>query len=303
MRFEVLILGNSSATPMFDRHPTSQVVNFNEQLFLIDCGEGTQMQLAKYGIKVNKISHIFISHLHGDHYLGLVGLLSSMHLVGRKSDLHLYGPPPLQEILEVQFRCSETILRYNLIFHPTSSEYPEVIFNNKTLQVSTFPLTHRIACTGFRFDEAPRSRTLLGDVIRELNIPTVYYPMIKKGLDYVDSDGKIFTADELSLPAPKPRSYVYCSDTVRTTTYLPYVKDADLMYHESTFLHEMVDRAKETYHTTALEAGEIALETRAKKLLLGHYSARYRDLTPLLHEAQSVFPQTGLSVEGQWFLV
>lgn len=303
MKFEVLILGNSSATPIFDRHPTSQVLNFNEQLFLIDCGEGTQMQLSRYGIKSNRIGHIFISHLHGDHYLGLVGLLSSMHLVGRKSDLHLYGPSALKEILDVQFLHSETVLRYNLVFHPISPERPGVIFENRTLKVSTFPLKHRIACTGFRFDEGPRARTLLGDVVQELNIPTVYFPMIKKGFDYVDESGKVYTADELSLPAPLSRSYVYCSDTVRTPEYLPYVQKANLMYHESTFLHDMVDRAKETFHTTALEAGEIAQETHAKKLLLGHYSARYRDLNPLLEEARTVFPNTELSVEGRWFSV
>ncbi|AIM35790.1 ribonuclease Z [Sphingobacterium sp. SG20118] len=303
MRFEVLILGNSSATPMYDRHPTSQVVNFNEQLFLIDCGEGTQMQLTRYGIKSNKINHIFISHLHGDHYLGLVGLLSSMHLIGRKSDLHLYGPKGLDEILAVQFRYSETTLRYNLIFHETSAETPEVIFENRTLKVSTFPLTHRIPCTGFRFDEGQRSRHLLVEEIEKDGIPVAYYQRLKNGVDYVREDGHVFKADDYTLPGPLSRSYVYCSDTVRTANYLPYIQHASLMYHESTFLHEMVDRAKETFHTTALEAGEIAKETHASKLLLGHYSARYKDLQPLLLEAQSVFQQTMLSQEGKWFSV
>jgi ribonuclease Z len=215
----------------------------------------------------------------------------------------LYGPPALKEILDVQFLHSETILRYNLIFHPISPEQPGVIFENRTLKVSAFPLKHRIACTGFRFDEGPRARTLLGDVVQELNIPTAYFPMIKKGFDYVDESGTVYRADDLSLPAPLSRSYVYCSDTVRTLEYLPYVQKANLMYHESTFLHDMVDRAKETFHTTALEAGEIAQETHAKKLLLGHYSARYRDLNPLLEEARTVFPNTELSVEGRWFSV
>lgn len=303
MKFEVLILGNSSATPIYDRHPTSQILNFNEQLFLIDCGEGTQMQLTRYGIKSNKINHIFISHLHGDHYLGLVGLLSSMHLIGRKNELHLYGPKGLDEILSVQFKYSETILRYHLIFHETSPERAEVIFENRTLKVSTFPLTHRIACTGFRFDEGPRSRSLIMDRVEKANIPIPYYQLLKKGMDYVDDAGTQFSADDFTLPAPLSRSYVYCSDTIRTPTYLPYIQDATLMYHESTFLNDMLDRAKETFHTTALQAGEIAKEAHAKKLLLGHYSARYKDLEPLLEEAQAVFPATKLSQEGKWFSV
>jgi len=303
MRFEVLILGNSSATPIYGRHPTSQLVNFNEQLFLIDCGEGTQMQLSYYGIKSNKINHIFISHLHGDHYLGLVGLLSSMHLVGRKSDLYLYGPAPLKEILDVQFKYSETVLRYNLIFVETSPSQAKVLFASGSLRISSFPLTHRIACTGFRFQEGKRARTIILDKVEALNIPVSYYGLLKRGLDYTDPTGRLYPAAELTLAAPASRSYAFCSDTIRTQTYLPYIQDVDLLYHESTFLHDMQERAKETFHTTSLEAAEIAIEVGAKKLLLGHYSARYKDLMPLLQEARSVFPATELSLEGKWFLV
>jgi len=303
MRFEVLILGNSSATPMYERHPTSQLLNFNEQFFLIDCGEGTQMQLFRYGIKSNRIGHIFISHLHGDHYLGLVGLLSSMHLVGRKTDLHLYGPSDLEEILSIQFRCSDTVLRYNLIFHPTNPQAEEVIFESPAFKVTSFPLTHRIACTGFRFDEGRRSATIIGELVEKIDIPKVYISRLKKGIDYTAPDGTVHKASELTTPAPASRSYAFCSDTVRVSDYLPSIKGVDLLYHESTFLHEMVDRAKETLHTTALEAAEIAIEVGAKKLLLGHYSARYRDLQPLLEEARSIFPSTQLSVEGKWFAV
>ncbi len=303
LRFEVLILGNSSATPMFERHPTSQVVNYNEQLFLIDCGEGTQMQLSRYGIKNNRINHIFISHLHGDHYLGLVGLVSSMHLVGRKADLHLYGPAALQEILELHFKYSDTVIRYNIIFHPTNSDKEEILFESRMLTIRSFPLIHRIACTGFRFDEGKRAATLKADLVQEYQIPKVYFTSIKKGIDYVDPEGKVYPANELTLPAPASRSYAYCSDTVRHPTYLSSIEGADLLYHESTFLHEMVDRARETFHTTSLEAAEIAKEAHVKKLLLGHYSARYRSLQPLLEEAKSIFPNTELSVEGKWFLV
>lgn len=302
-RFEVLILGNSSATPMYGRHPTSQVLNFNEQLFLIDCGEGTQMQLFRYGIRSTKINHIFISHLHGDHYLGLVGLLSSQHLVGRQADLHLYGPAPLKEILDLQFKHSDTRLRYTLIFHPTNESQAELILDTPMLRVTSFPLRHRIACTGFRFDEGKRAASLKADAIERLQIPTAYLKLLKKGIDYVAKDGTVFPASELTTPPPPARSYAYCSDTVLSPDYLPYIADVDLLYHESTFMHDMVDRAKETFHTTSLEAGEVAKTVGAKKLLLGHYSARYKDLQPLLQESRTVFSNTELSEEGKWFLV
>lgn len=303
MRFEVLILGNSSATPMYGRHPTAQIVNFNESLFLIDCGEGTQMQLFRYGIKSNRINHIFISHLHGDHYLGLVGLLSSQHLMGRKGDLHLYGPAPLKEILDIQFKHSDTHLRFNLVFHPTNPDEEELIYDTPALKVRSFPLLHRVACTGFRFDEGQRSASIKRDLIAGMNIPVPYIRLLKKGVDYVDPSGKVYPASQLTNPAPIPRSYAYCSDTMKVSSYFSAIAGAHLLYHEATFLHDMVDRAKETFHTTALEAAEVAEEVDAKQLLLGHYSARYRDLTPLLEEAQSVFPNTLLSEEGKWFLV
>ena len=303
IRFEILILGNSSATPIFERHPTSQVVNYNEQLFLIDCGEGTQMQLSRYGIKSNRIDHIFISHLHGDHYLGLIGLVSSMHLVGRKADLHIYGPAPLKEILDIHFKYSDTEIRYEIIFHSTNPDKEEVIFESRMMKVTSFPLIHRIACTGFRFDEGKRAAVLKADLLEKLSIPKSYYSLLKKGIDFQDLDGKTYLASELTDPPPASRSYAFCSDTVRNPIYLPSIQGVDLLYHESTFLDEMRDRAKETFHTTSLEAAEIALEVKAKKLLLGHYSARYKSLMPLLEEAKTVFKHTELSTEGKWYLV
>lgn len=302
-RFEVLILGNSSATPMYDRHPTAQVLNFNEQMFLIDCGEGTQTQLYRYGVKSSRINHIFISHLHGDHYLGLVGLLSSQHLVGRKAELHLYGPSALKEILELHFKYSDTQLRYPLIFHPTDPHRREVILETDSLKISSFPLRHRIECTGFRFDEKERSATLKKDEVERLGIPVPYLKLLKKGVDYVADDGTIYKAKDLTYPAPPPRSYAYCSDTVMSEDYFEAIQQVDLLYHEATFLHDRVDRAKETFHTTSLEAAQIAVAVGAKKLLLGHYSARYKDLQPLLEESRTVFRQTALSEEGKWFLV
>ena len=303
MKFEVLILGNSSATPIYDRHPTSQLLNFNEQFFLIDCGEGTQMQLVRYGIKSNKISHIFISHLHGDHYLGLVGLLSSMNLNGRKTELHLYGPAALWDILELQFRYSDTILRYKLIFHETQSEHIETILETNLLTVKSFPLRHRVPTTGFRFDEGQRPSRLIREKIEQLDIPTVFFHQLKKGIDCVDMDGTVYRAAELTIPAPPSRSYAYCSDTRAFEDYMASIGHVDLLYHETTFMHDMLDRAEETLHSTAYEAAQVAQTVQAKKLLLGHYSARYKDLFPLLDEARAVFSHAELSIEGKWFNV
>jgi len=303
LRFEVLILGNSSATPMYGRHPTAQVLNFNEQFFLIDCGEGTQMQLVRYGIKSHRINHIFISHLHGDHYLGLPGLLSSQHLMGRKAALHLYGPPALQEILDVQFRHSGVQLQYDLIFHPTNPTAEELILDTPALKVRSFPLNHRIDCTGFRFDEAQAAPRLNIELVERYHIPKSYLSLLKRGIDYVGKDGTLFKASDFTLPVEKLRSYAYCSDTAKTPSYWSAIHGVDLLYHESTFLHDMLARAIETRHSTSVEAAEVARAVGAKKLLLGHFSARYRDLQPFLNESYPIFANTLLSEEGKWFLV
>lgn len=303
MKFSVLILGNSSATPMFDRHPTAQLINFNEHYFLIDCGEGTQMQLSRYGIKSNRIAHIFISHLHGDHYLGLVGLLSSMNLTGRKSDLHLYGPPALYDIIQLQFRHSDTVLQYKLIFHPTQADRSEVLLEMPMLRVTSFPLQHRVPTTGFRFDEGPRLATIIAEKVENLQVPKVFLSQLKKGLDCTAPDGTVYRSSELTSPAPASRSYAYCSDTRAFAPYVEYIREVDLLYHETTFMHDMLPRAIDTFHSTAREAAEVALQVGAKALLLGHYSARYRELQPLLDEAKAVFPQSELSEEGKWFNV
>ncbi len=303
MKFEVLILGNSSATPMYDRHPTSQLLNFNEQFFLIDCGEGTQTQLFRYGVKSNKISYIFISHLHGDHYLGLVGLLSSMNLHGRKNDLYLYGPAALMDILHLQFLHSDTTLRYNLVFRATDPDNTEVILETPMLKVISFPLQHRVPTTGFRFDEGPRLAPLIREKVEQLNIPTVFLPLLKRGVDCTDADGTVYRSKDLTRPAPIPRSYAYCSDTRSFAAYMDHIHNVDLLYHEATFTHDMLARAEETLHATAYEAAQVAGQVNAKRLLLGHYSARYKDLSALLDEALQIFPRTELSIEGKWFIV
>lgn len=301
MRFDVTILGSSSATPIYNRNPSSQLLNINERYFLIDCGEGTQVQLLRNGIKAQRIEHILISHLHGDHYLGLIGLLSSLHLNGRTKPLYLYGPPELLEILDIQFKYSQTQLRYDLVFKPTQVNHAEKIFESNDVTIETFILDHRIACTGFKFVQKKRARKIIKEKFDELKIPIDLIPQLKKGAGFTDKSGRVYSADELSIEAPLPKTYAYCSDTLCSWTYLENIKGADTLYHEATFMHDMLDRAKETFHTTSLQAGEIALKAGVNQLLLGHFSARYRELDPLLDECKTVFPNTKLAIEGQTF--
>jgi len=303
MKFEITILGSSSATPIYNRNPSSQLLNVNDRLFLIDCGEATQQQMLRFGIKAQKIEHIFISHLHGDHYLGLIGLLSSLHLNGRIKPIHIYAPAELLEILNVQFKYSETELRYSIEFHPTHTEKSELIFENQDVSVETIVLSHRIPCTGFKFTGKKRLPKIIKEKVDELQISVDHIKLIKKGFDFTDEQGKIHTADELTKAAEEPKVYAYCSDTVCNWTYIDQIKNIDLLYHEATFLHEMLERARETFHTTALQAGEIASKANVKKLLIGHFSARYRDLQPLLDESKSIFANTELAIEGMTFEV
>ncbi|MGY3212571.1 ribonuclease Z [Mucilaginibacter sp. HD30] len=303
MRFEVTILGSSSATPIYNRNPTAQVLNVNERLYLIDCGEGTQQQMLRFDIKASHIDHIFISHLHGDHYLGLVGLLSSLHLNGRKKPLFLFGPAPLKEIIDLQLKYSETVLQYPLQFTATDANKVETLVANDDVTVETIPLDHRIPCTGFLFREKKRLRKLIKEEIERLNIPVSFYTAIKKGADYTAPNGTVYSNASLSFDSADPRTYCYCSDTLPVEKYYSQIAGADLLYHEATFLNAMLDRAKETHHTTALQAGEIALNSRAKKLLIGHFSARYKVLDELLEESRSVFPATELAIEGKTFLI
>lgn len=301
MKFEVTILGSSSSTPVYNRNPSAQLLNVNEKFILIDCGEATQNQMLHFGLKANKIDHIFISHLHGDHYLGLVGLLSSLHLNGRTKAMEIFGPAELQEIIDVQFRYSQTFLRYPLKFTATNPDIPGKIFESHDLIVESFPLDHRIPCTGFRFNEKQRLRKIRKDKVVELGIPPDYIPLIKKGFDFTDKSGRVHRAEDLTTDPDKPRSYVYCSDTVCSWRYLDYIRDANTLYHEATFMHDMLARAQETFHTTTLQAAEVAIKSGAKKLLIGHFSARYKDLEPLLEEARSVFPSVMLATEGMTF--
>ncbi|MDQ1138939.1 ribonuclease Z [Pedobacter agri] len=299
MKFEVTILGSSSATPVFNRNPSAQLLNCNEKFYLIDCGEGTQQQLTKYNLKAARIDYIFISHLHGDHYFGLIGLLSSLHLNGRVKPMQIFGPKPLLEILEIQFKYSDTTLRYPLEFFPVEADESRQIFENQDLIVKTVVLNHRIPTTGFIFQQKNRQRKLIKE--KTDNIPMVYYTALKKGMDVELPTGEILKSEDYTTPADPPRSYAYCSDTKFDERYFETIKGCDTLYHEATFMHDLLDRANETHHTTALQAGEIAKINGIKKLLIGHFSSRYKTLQMLLEEAQSAFDNTDLAVEGRTF--
>lgn len=302
-KFSVTILGSSSAIPTSDRNPTAQLINHNDSLFLVDCGEGTQVTLRRMHIHFQKINHIFISHLHGDHFYGLIGLISSMHLLGRNKALHVYGPPELNDIIQLQLKVSLTELIYPLIFHPTQSEKPEVIFENDCLLVRSFPMLHRIPTTGFSFEEKKCTRRIRKEMIQALNIPVHELANIKNGSDFIDSNGTIHRNADITLDPYLLRKYCYCSDTAYFEEILPVLKDADLMYHETTFLQNRAGNAAEKFHSTTTEAATLALKAGVKKLLIGHFSARYDDLKPLLTEARSVFTETELAIEGVSFHV
>lgn len=299
MKFEVTILGSSSATPVFNRNPSAQLLNCNEKFYLIDCGEGTQQQLIKYNLKAARIDHIFISHLHGDHYFGLIGLLSSLHLNGRIKPMQIFGPKPLLEILEIQFKYSDTTLRYPIEFFPTDTDQPKQIFENSDLIVSTIILNHRIPTTGFVFQQKQRQRKLIKDKAEE--IPMAYYTALKKGIDVELPNGDFVKSEDYTTAADAPRCYAYCSDTLYDERYFESIKNCDTLYHEATFTHDLLDRANETHHTTALQAGEVAKINGAKKLIIGHFSSRYKTLQMLLEETQSIFENTELAIEGKTF--
>ncbi|MBS1764178.1 MAG: ribonuclease Z [Bacteroidetes bacterium] len=301
MNFEVTILGSSSATPIFQRHPTAQVLNIRERFFLIDCGEGTQSQFLKYKVRLSKITHIFISHLHGDHYLGLVGLLSTMHLQGRTTEIHIYGQAELMDVIELQLRLSMTRLRYQIIFYPVKHFAPAIIMEDEDMIVKTIILNHRVPCTGFIFKEKPKPRKLLVNKLQQYNIPFSYYGKLKDGFDFKDVDGNVIANTELTIAARSPRSYAFCSDTIYDESIIEDIKGVNLLYHEATFMHDMADRAQATYHTTSIQAATIAKKAEVQKLIIGHFSARYRELQPLLDEAKTVFENTELAIEGTRF--
>lgn len=301
MSFTVTILGSSGALPAYGRFPSAQFIEIENRYFLVDCGEGTQIQLRRYELNLHRINHIFISHLHGDHYLGLMGLLFTMHLQQRTTDLHLYSHPGLDEIITLHLKHSHSALFYNLIFHTLKKDVQEIIFEDDKIQVETLPLQHKIACSGFLFREKEKPRridkTLLPDGLLLQQLAA-----LKRGEDVMNDEGLIlYRNQDLTLPGKRCRSYAYCSDTAYSPSLIPLVKNVDLLYHESTFAEEDSSKAKETKHSTAREAATIALQADVKKLALGHFSARYKDLSLLENEAKTIFPNTVLAIEGETY--
>jgi ribonuclease Z len=303
MQFDVTILGSNGAIAAYNRFPSSQVLNYNGSHFLVDCGEGTQFRLNKFGIKRAKLDHIFISHLHGDHYFGLIGLLVSFNLNWREHPLHVYGPAELEEIINVQFKSSQTKLRFDLIFHPLAADQPKVIYEDNCLTVETIILIHRLPTTGFLFREKKHPRKILAEKIQQYDIPHEKIAAIKAGEDFTDRNENTIANAELTQDGPPTRSYAYCSDTIYTQTFTEQIKGVGTLYHEATFADEHADRASETFHSTATQAAQIAQQAYARNLLIGHFSARYEQLDVLLAQARLVFPETYLAEEGKTFAI
>ncbi|MDQ6724402.1 MAG: ribonuclease Z [Thermoproteota archaeon] len=297
----VTILGNNSAIPAFNRHPTAQVVQNAEQSFLIDCGEGTQMQMNYYKIRSSKINHIFISHLHGDHYFGLVGLLTSMGLLSRKHELHLYAPAVLKTIIDLQLEVANAHLPYELHFHPLKNE--EIILEDKKIRVECFKVKHRIECWGFLFTEKKNLRKIKIEETSKHNIPPSFFDHLHMGEDYITQDNKIIKNELLTLPLSLAKTYAYCADTVYDEELVDKIKNVDLLYHESTYLHELKEKAFNRFHCTSIEAATIAKKADVKKLLLGHFSSMYETLDDFKTEACTVFENTDLALEGICYII
>ncbi len=295
------ILGNNSAIPAFNRHPTAQVLQNFEQSFLIDCGEGTQLQMEKYRVRNSKINHILISHLHGDHYFGLIGLLSSMALLGRKHELHLYAPAALKEIIDLQLKSAAAHLSYDLVFHPLVKD--GLILEEKKIIVSCFRVQHRIECWGFLFKEKKNIRKILPEEVKKYNVPTSFFEQLHQGIDYITETNETILNSLLTIPSTPPKSYAYCADTIYDEQLGEKVKNVDLLYHEATYLHALQKRAAARFHSTSIEAAMIARISGAKRLLLGHFSSMYETLDEFTKEACGIFKDTELAIEGMCYLI
>jgi ribonuclease Z len=298
LTFELKILGSASATPVLTRHPTAQVLTVGASSYLIDCGEGTQWQMLEHRVRPHHLRAVFISHLHGDHYFGLFGLLGTMHLQGRTQPLHILGPAGLDEVLTTQARVSNMQLGFGLDFKAVDTEVHQVVYEDEHISVASLPMRHRIPCAGYLFSEKPRRANLLKE-----KLPAGLRPdqlaRLAQGEDLAPDDQQpgLRHADVAGRP-PTPRRYAFCSDTLYTPTLAEFIRGADLLYHEATFLDDMKERAAQTHHSTARQAAQLAFDADVKHLLLGHFSGRYKTLEPLLHEAQAVFPAVALATEG-----
>jgi len=298
---KLTILGCYSATPRTLNNTTSQVLEINNHMFLIDCGEGTQVQLRKHKIKFNRIKHIFISHLHGDHFFGLVGLISTFRLLTREADLHIYGPKGIKEVITLQMKLADSWTNYQLIFHELTATESELIFEDDKVEVYTIPLEHRIYTNGYLFKEKEGERKLSVKAAEKANINKAYYRKLKQGFDVENEDGELIKNELVTKPARASKSYAFCSDTVYKEDIVPIIKNATALYHESTFLDKHAHLGPKTKHSTAKQAASIAKQADVGTLLLGHYSTRYDGLNAFKEEAQEVFKNVKLSEDGKVF--
>lgn len=298
-KFELHILGCGSAQPTLRHHQTSQVLNIHEKLFMIDCGEGTQQQLRKTHLSFSRLNHIFISHLHGDHCFGLIGLISTLSLLGRTQSLHIYAPKELKTLMEPQlhFFCNG-VMGFDVIFHSFDTNTPAVIYNDRTVSVETIPLRHRMPCCGFLFQEKPALPHIKRDMIDYLQIPLYEINRIKQGADWTKEDGTVVPNNQLVTPAQPPRSYAYLSDTAFLPERATLIQNVSILFHEATFSSDAAARAAQTQHSTAEQAAQMASLAHCKKLIIGHFSSRYEDESILLEESRKVFPNTILANEG-----
>ncbi len=298
---KLTILGCYAATPRTLTNPTSQVLEIKNRLFLIDCGEGTQVQLRKNKLKFSKINHVFISHLHGDHFFGLVGLVSTFALLGRTTDLHIYGPKGIKEIIDLQLKLSNSWTNYQLFFHELESKESEIIFEDDKVLVKTIPLKHRVYTNGFLFQEKIGERKLDLNAVQDFEIETCYYQNIKKGKDITLDDGRIIDNCKLTFDPDPALSYAFCSDTKYNEDMIPIIENVSVLYHESTFLDSEENLASKTMHSTAKEAARIALKANVQQLILGHYSTRYDNIGLFKEEAETVFKDVLLADDGKSF--
>lgn len=296
-KFELHILGCGSALPTTRHFPTSQIVNVRDKLFMIDCGEGAQLQFRKSHLKFSRLNHIFISHLHGDHCFGLLGLISTLNLLGRTAELHIHSPKGLETLLTPMLDFFNRQMTYKVLFHEFDTKEPMQIYEDRSLTVTTIPLRHRMPCCGFLFAEKRCPNHIIREMVDFYQVPVYELNRIKNGADYVTPEGKTVSNNLLTRPSAPSRSYAYCSDTIYLPSIVEQIKGVDLLFHEATFANEDAPRAKETFHTTAAQAAEIARKAEVKKLLIGHFSARYEDENILLQEASAIFPDTQLAKE------
>jgi ribonuclease Z len=303
MSIQLSILGSNAAVPAHGRNMTAQLLNMREHHFLIDCAEGTQHQFQHFGFKLQKINHIFISHLHGDHIFGLPGFLLSMSLNNRKDTLHIFGPFGIKTYLDTCFSISQSHLSFEIKFHETDPQKSYLLFENNDLTVNSFPLLHRIPTQGFLFREKIQPRKMLKEKIGEYGIPFQDITKIKEGKDWMSPNGKLIKNSELTSDPAAPKSFAYCSDTAFSNQIIPIVANADLLYHEATYTHDLLEQANLSGHSTAIQAAEIAKNAGVKKLLIGHFSSRYANPQCLLDEAKTIFPNTELAIDGHIYSV